>query len=193
MPSLMIRVSRQRDGLQARRTKAIDRGPRHGHRQARANRGHASHVGSLRAFGIGTAHDTHPRSRQGRVTGSFLSTSRDAMRGQIIGPGQVERTAKALGQRRARAGDHDGFSHRFGSPTYELSRRRTKVRHRAVYGMEPKPPLLPARRQQVRAAHGELAWQASPSGRSPRMYRRGPRAKVLGIPENESGRLPAVR
>src|SRR4029450_12768189 len=35
----------------------------------------------------------------------------DCMGREVVGPGEIERAAERLGQRRPRAGDEDGFSH----------------------------------------------------------------------------------
>ena len=51
------------------------------------------------------------RFRAASSAGALPSTCADAVRGQVVGPRHVERSAMRLGQRRARAGDDDGFSH----------------------------------------------------------------------------------
>ena len=117
-PSLMIRCAAMAIACKPGRAEAIDRRPGHGHRQAGADRGDAGHVRALRAFGIGAAQENV--FDLGRIElRHLLEHVRDAMRGQIVGPGQIERTAKTLGQRRARAGNHDGFSHRSNLPETE--------------------------------------------------------------------------
>src|SRR5262249_55435461 len=47
----------------------------------------------------------------------------DAMRGQVIRPREIERAAKALGQRRARMGNDNGFSHRTLLPVKKTTAR----------------------------------------------------------------------
>ena len=84
--------------------------PGHGDRQPGADGGDAGHVHALRAVGLAAAED-HVFDL-GRVELRHLAEHvRDAVGGQVVGPGQVERAAKRLGQRRPRAGNDDGFSH----------------------------------------------------------------------------------
>jgi hypothetical protein len=103
-------VGRHRNGLQAGRAEPVHGGAGRRHRQPGAHRRHARDVVALRPVRLAAAEDhvlhfLHVELRH--LTEGVL----DAMRGEIVGPGQVERSAERLRKGRSRAGDDDGFSH----------------------------------------------------------------------------------
>ena len=82
----------------------------HRHRQPGADRRDARDVVPLRALGEAAAEDDV--LDLGRIElRHFPQHVGDAVCGQVVGPGQVERTAKRLRQRRPRTGDDNGLAH----------------------------------------------------------------------------------
>jgi len=75
-----------------------------------ANQRHTRHVAALRAVGLGAA-ENDVLDLGGIEPGDLAQDVLDAMSGQIVRPGHVERPAERLGERGARAGDDDSLSH----------------------------------------------------------------------------------
>ena len=97
------------DRLQARIAEAVDGEAGGRHRQPGAQRRDPRHVVALRAVRLAAAEDDlfdlcgiHPRRLAQRVG--------DAMGGEIVRPGHVERS-DGLGERRPAARNDDGFAH----------------------------------------------------------------------------------
>ncbi len=98
------------DRLQARVAESVHREAGRGDRQSGAKRRHACDVVPLRAMRLAAAED-HVLDYRRIELRHFAQDIGNAMTGEIIGTGHVERPAVCLRQRRAAAGDHDGFSH----------------------------------------------------------------------------------
>src|SRR5262249_44146071 len=110
-------VRNQRDGLQSGRTKTVhgeagDRG-----REPGEHRGDPRDVVSLRPVRLTTAQD-HVLDLGRIELRRFAQHALDAVRSQIVRAGDVERSTKRLGQRRARTGYDYSFSHRSPQKTY---------------------------------------------------------------------------
>ncbi len=103
-------VRGHRDGLQPRRAEAVDRRARDRDRQAGPDQRHARHVAALRAVGLGAAHD-HVLDLGDVELRGLAEDVLDAVGGQVIRAGDVERPAMGLGERGAGAGDDDSLSH----------------------------------------------------------------------------------
>ena len=103
-------VCRLNDRLKAGIAEPVHRHPRRGHRKAGSQRRDARNVVTLRSVRLAAAenHLFDFRRVELRRPGEDIA---DAVRGQIIGPGDVERATMRLGQRRPPARDDHGFSH----------------------------------------------------------------------------------
>src|SRR5215831_663480 len=104
-------MRRHGDGLEPRRAEAVDGGAGHGDGEASAEEGDARHVVALGAVGLGTAHD-HVLDLTLVELGNLAQHVLDAMGGEVVRAGHVERSPERLGERGAGAGDDDSLSHR---------------------------------------------------------------------------------
>src|SRR6202040_107792 len=78
--------------------------------QARADQRDARHVAALRAVGLGAAHD-HVLDLGDVELRGLAEDVLDAVGGQVIRTGDVERPAMGLGERGGGGGDDDSLSH----------------------------------------------------------------------------------
>src|SRR5215831_16746357 len=99
------------DGLEPRRAEAVDGGAGHGDGEAGAEERDARHVVALGAVGLGAAHD-HVLDLTLVELGNLTQRVLDAMGGEVVRPGHVERPPERLGERGTGAGDDDSLSHR---------------------------------------------------------------------------------
>src|SRR5262249_19185676 len=79
-------------------------------REPRAERRHAGDVVALRAVRLAATKD-HVLDFLGIEAWGLPERVLDAVGGEVVRAGHVERAADRLGERRARAGDDDGFPH----------------------------------------------------------------------------------
>src|SRR5215470_1390149 len=99
------------DGLEPRRAEAVDGGAGHADGKAGAEERDARHVVALGAVGLGAAHD-HVLDLTLVELGNLTQRVLDAMGGEVVRAGHVERPPERLGERGAGAGDDDSLSHR---------------------------------------------------------------------------------